>query len=403
VAAGASSGESSFLNEFKTSDFESFESFNVDHSDIDPIAEADVYLAYGRYQQAEDLIKQAIKDAPARDDCKLKLLEIFHANSSKEDFENYAMELAAAGKKEDKDFWDKAIGLSRDISSNTELFSSPNPSNVAVFATEPEALIENVLFSVSVDQGPDVAYETEHLGAAVFEVSDTDAEESLFETPNQQTPVQAPQHEPIVESAESLDDKQDLDLGLSEDRPGGQQDNESIDFDLGPYPGSAQKTEAEKISPVDMDIFGDDVPKLQMDNIGGKDELETYEFDFNLDKIESKPDKAETISTNSTLDPYQIIEFPKDGLLETDSFGNDTIDFDFDLEPPQIDSDKPDTQDFMVSDLTDMDELETKLDLAKAYIDMGDAESAKEIIEQVLEKGSAEQKKTAQMLLSDLG
>ena len=56
----------------------------------------------------------------------------------------------------------------------------------------------------------------------------------------------------------------------------------------------------------------------------------------------------------------------------------------------------------MVSDLTDMDELETKLDLAKAYIDMGDADSAKEIIEQVLEKGSAKQKKTAQELLDDL-
>jgi pilus assembly protein FimV len=52
--------------------------------------------------------------------------------------------------------------------------------------------------------------------------------------------------------------------------------------------------------------------------------------------------------------------------------------------------------------LTDMDELETKLDLAKAYIDMGDERAAKEIIDQVLEHGSAEQKKTAQTLLEEL-
>lgn len=406
VAAGVSPGESSFLNDFKTSDFETFESFNVDHGDIDPIAEADVYLAYGRYQQAEDLIREAIKNFPDRDDCKLKLLEIFHANSSKEDFENYAMELVVAGKKEDKDFWGKATELSRDISSDTELFSSPSPSNVAVFPTEPEALTENVLFSASAaEEGSDVVPEAEHLGAAIFEVSDVDAEESLFDVPHQQPPVQPQQHEPIVESAETLDDKQDFGLDSFEDKLGEEQeDNESIDFDLGPYPGTAKKAETENTIPVDADVSGnDDTPKLQLDDLGSEGELETYEFDFNLDKTEdNKPDKVETIPAKGALDPYQIIEFSKDGLLEADTFGNDTIDFNFELEPPQTGSEKPDAQDFIVSDLTDMDELETKLDLAKAYIDMGDAKSAKEIIEQVLEKGSAEQKKTAQLLLADL-
>lgn len=403
--AGVGLGESSFLNDFKTSDFETFESFNVDHSDIDPIAEADVYLAYGRYQQAEDLIREAIKNFPDRDDCKLKLLEIFHANSSKEDFESYAMELAVAGKKEDKDFWGKVTELSRNISPDSELFSSSSPSNVAVFPTEPEELTENVLFSASAGEGTDVVPEAEHLGAAIFEVSDV-AEESLFDAPHQKPPVQPPQqHEPIVESAETLDDKQDSDLDSFEDKLGEQEDNESIDFDLGPYPGTAKKLETENTSPADTDVFGnDDAPEqLQLDDLDNEGELETYEFDFNLDKTEgNKPAKVEAIPKKGTLDPYQIIEFPKDGLLETDTFGDDTIDFSFDLEPTQTDSEKSDAQDFIVSDLTDMDEMETKLDLAKAYIDMGDAKSAKEIIEQVLEKGSAEQKKTAQMLLADL-
>jgi pilus assembly protein FimV len=49
-----------------------------------------------------------------------------------------------------------------------------------------------------------------------------------------------------------------------------------------------------------------------------------------------------------------------------------------------------------------MDELETKLDLARAYRDMGDNESAKDIVSEVLEKGSAEQKKLAQVLLDEL-
>ena len=55
------------------------------------------------------------------------------------------------------------------------------------------------------------------------------------------------------------------------------------------------------------------------------------------------------------------------------------------------------TQDRLeVFDLTDMDELETKLDLAKAYIDMSDTDAAKDMACEVLEKGTSEQKKIVQ-------
>jgi pilus assembly protein FimV len=397
AAAGAQSGESSFLNEFKASDFESFESFNVDHGDIDPIAEADVYLAYGRYQQAEDLIRQAIKDFPGRDECKLKLLEIFHANASKEAFESYATELATAGKKDDKDFWGKVIELGKDICPDSELFTSPSPSNVAVFATESDELTENVLFNSVAGQDANINLvdETEHLGTATFDVSDIDAEESLFDAPHQEPSIQH-QDEPIVEIEENQGNESDFGLDSFEDKLGGPQDNETIDFDLDPYPEPTQKVESEKPS-LSSAVTLDD-----------KGEFEAYEFDFNPDKTNSKeskkPAKTEAVQAIDTWNPDQTIDFAMDDLPETDTFGNDTIDFSFDLDEPLSGSDKQSNQDqgFMVSDLTDMDEMETKLDLAKAYIDMGDADSAKEIIEQVLEKGSADQKKTAQMLLDDL-
>ena len=49
-----------------------------------------------------------------------------------------------------------------------------------------------------------------------------------------------------------------------------------------------------------------------------------------------------------------------------------------------------------------MDELETKIDLAKAYVDMGDSDAAKNIAEEVLEKGNEEQKKAAQDIIDQL-
>jgi FimV-like protein len=53
-------------------------------------------------------------------------------------------------------------------------------------------------------------------------------------------------------------------------------------------------------------------------------------------------------------------------------------------------------------DLTDMDEMETKLDLAKAYIDMSDIGSAKEMIAEVIMKGTEQQQLIAKNLLQDL-
>lgn len=408
AAAGAVTAESSFLNDFKASDFESFESFNVDHGDIDPIAEADVYLAYGRYQQAEDLIRQTLKDTPDRDECKLKLLEIFHANSSKDAFERYATELAEAGKKEDRNFWAKVTELSKDMFPDSALFSSSTPSNIAVFGAESEALTENVLFDTSAtwqDAAINPIHEAEHLGAATFEVSDNQAETSHFDATYQEPAIQD-KPKPVADISESQGKAPDFNpASFESDLSGQQNDDEVLNFDFEPYPGSTKRPESEVDSFASTNTLANSAQELQIDDLVDKGEFEAYEFDFNLDKTETnKPAKTEPVQASDTWNPDQTIDFSFDDIPETDTFGNDTIDFNFDLESPLTGFDKPADQDqgLGVSDLTDMDEMETKLDLAKAYIDMGDAESAKDIIGQVLEKGTAEQKKTAQTLMDDL-
>jgi pilus assembly protein FimV len=395
--------ESSFLTDFKSSDFEAFESFNVDHGDIDPVAEADVYLTYGRYQQAEDLIRQAIKDTPDRDECKLKLLEIFHANSSKEDFENYATELAAAGKKDDRKFWAQVVEWGQDICPGSELFSISVASTAAVFATGSETLAENVLISPSVspDTAIKLADETVYPeGAATFEVSGDDDRESLYaQEPSSQQP-----NEPATKATENQIDEPDLDRESYEDKSGGQQDNQAIDFDLESYPASAERTNlGETKFSSSMPI--DENPKLHLGDSHESGELEAYDFDFDFERTEdNKPGKTEGKQVLSAWDSEQTIDFNMDKVSQTEDLGDDTLDFNFDLGIPQKTENlrTNQTEGFGVSDLTDMDEMETKLDLAKAYIDMGDTNSAIEIIGQVLEKGAAEQKHSAQMLLDEL-
>ena len=409
--AGASGGDSSsFLNDFKASDFESFESFNVDHGDIDPLAEADVYLAYGRYQQAEDLLRQAIKDYPDRDDCKLKLLEIFHASSNKEDFEKYAGELASQGKKEDRDFWSKATELSKDICPDSAIFSALAASTAAVFSTDSEELTENDLLApFSEQETSPKAFDTqESQGTATFEISDIDQGEALFDTsPPTEIPAQpVVEHEPVKPVSESPGEAE-IDLGSLEDDISEFQDNESLDFDLGPYPGS-DKSEPQGGLVAETKSVGSG-GGVSTSNLAGSDaktEFESYDFDFTSGITETDKPLIEGNTTKESWDLDNTLEFSFDKPAETEAFTNDTLDFGFDLETPQTESvgDRTAAKNpgFGVSDLTDMDEIETKLDLAKAYIDMGDAGAAKEIIEQIIETGSAEQKKTAQMLLAEL-
>ncbi|WP_333873313.1 FimV/HubP family polar landmark protein, partial [Methylobacter sp.] len=115
-------------------------------------------------------------------------------------------------------------------------------------------------------------------------------------------------------------------------------------------------------------------------------EFESYEFNISSNNTDTKETGNIDFSADKTLD-------------FNDDFGSD-FDFDFDLDLPLTTSGQYD--EFGVSDLTDMDELETKLDLAKAYVDMGDAVAAKDIAKEVLEQGTMEQKKTAQALLDEL-
>ena len=61
----------------------------------DVIAEADIYLAYGRYEQAREMLDGAIEDEPARIDLQLKRLELFVAQQSPDLFRNACQALLA--------------------------------------------------------------------------------------------------------------------------------------------------------------------------------------------------------------------------------------------------------------------------------------------------------------------
>ncbi|WP_165393314.1 FimV/HubP family polar landmark protein [Rivibacter subsaxonicus] len=91
--------------------------------DVDPVAEADVYLAYGRDLQAEEILKEAMRANPERMAIRGKLLEVYAKRRDSRGFEPLATQLFAltGGVGED---WLKAQELGRSIDAENPMYQS---------------------------------------------------------------------------------------------------------------------------------------------------------------------------------------------------------------------------------------------------------------------------------------
>lgn len=103
--------------------------------DIDPIVEADVYLAYRRYQQAEALIQTALAKEPQRLELKVKLLEIYYAARNVESFQSAAETLHnELWQNPDDSLWQRVVTMGGELLPNHVLFNgaaSPRESGAA--------------------------------------------------------------------------------------------------------------------------------------------------------------------------------------------------------------------------------------------------------------------------------
>lgn len=330
--------ESSFLSEFTPSDFDALE---TDHDDVDPISEADVYLAYGRYQQAEDLIRSAIENYPERDECKLKLLEIHYATEDRDAYESYAKELESF-KSDKPEFWAKVAEMGREICPQSTLFSadlsvdqadlsaatqfppdaiSESPTGIDLGDTEVPGLNETEIQGEEDDfgGGVDIAFDS------VDDLDETIAYTSVESELQAEASEEGSVDENSIEFDAFMADNEDNSLAFSSEISGGESEEHSAESGLD-FTGKSESNETEG-------QFEDDL----------EDSIETLDFDMDIGE------------------------------------SDDTV-----------------------SDLTDMDEIETKLDLAKAYVDMDDQDSARGILSEILVEGNDDQKNEAQALVDVL-
>nr|WP_315185879.1 FimV/HubP family polar landmark protein [uncultured Albidiferax sp.] len=105
-------------------------------SDVDPVAEADVYLAYGRDLQAEEILKEALRAAPERLAIHSKLLEIY---AKRRDVANFAglATIAHALTDGQGTEWERIAAMGHSLEPGNSLYQSAEIHAAATAADSP--------------------------------------------------------------------------------------------------------------------------------------------------------------------------------------------------------------------------------------------------------------------------
>jgi pilus assembly protein FimV len=337
-----------------------------EQAEIDPVVEADLFISYGRFQQAETLMRDAIKDHPQTDEYKLKLLKILSLAKNNLAFEAYIDDLINEGKQDDNDFWLNVIQIKNEFSKDFAIFTAHN-SIVSPIETNFYNKTELTL----------VEYE-EHKEEKIPD-EDTESEVNTFNLSSFGDTFNNYEAEKTTLPKEKVPD---IDSSFISDTENDEETINILDFNLDSL--IEEYNEGSKpIASKGADINADK-------------SLESFEYE--LDFLTKKPEKTEShepfdLETNTISDKQPASDQPQSlnnvstiNLFQRNFYSN---------EPASINNEKQDNY----FDLTDM---ETKLELVKAYIAMNDSEGAKATGHEILENGTAEQKKIAEALLKEL-
>ncbi|MCB1751298.1 MAG: FimV family protein [Gammaproteobacteria bacterium] len=344
--------ETSFLSDFSPSEIDVLPE---ETGEVDPMAEADVYIAYGRYGQAEELIRQGLERSPQNKELRLKLFEILYSTKNAEAFTSLAESAKAEGLPEaDPGAWKSVAAMGAKLL----------PGN-ALFTAAPAA---------STPQEPDSREELNELGE--LDLGDLAASLDLDDEAKTAQVQEVPPVLPEVEQQSQLQESPDM-LDFSDAAGGNSADMDNLEADL------ASLDSALELDLDELEDGGMDLEKLAKDAVNPA-ELDDVSLDISSLDLEEVTDSAET--PDLSVEGVESLDF------ETEEVER--------LELPDVEELPEEVPDELsaVTGYTS-DEVNTKLDLARAYLDMGDEEGARSILQEVLNEGGEQQKLAAKKIL----
>jgi pilus assembly protein FimV len=420
---------------------------------LDAVVEAEMYMAYQKYDQAEEKLKEAFADHPDRSDVGLKLLEVYAETGDVNAFgeleskltldaeqQRLASDLRAklpiggmadAGELE-SDMMSDDLNLDLDVGGDELDFSATSSESsdldldldMGLEATS-EPASDDLDFSLESETDSVVSLENE-VSPAVEEEADLDFSLDLGDL-DETTGAEADTD--LDFSLDGLDDDSlDLDLDSGLDEPEiAESSTSDLDFSLELEDEGADEisldldadTETDESLDLDVELVESSDSVLELDSDGGLELDTSAEDDFSLDTELSLDDDVmselddvslevgdvdltDEVADLSSFDSASLESEPSEEI----SSGDTEIDFDASNDALEqlassLDSDaelEEDEFDF----LSGSDEASTKLDLARAYIEMDDKDGARDILEEVASEGSDEQVSQAKELMAQL-
>ncbi len=465
----------------------------------DVLNEVDVYLAYGLYDNAEELLNSSIAENPQRADYRSKLLDTYFATKNADAFVKEAENLKSMGDA-GAHYWDRVQVMGYELAPDNPLFSDAKDSGLSAADLE-IAKPQEADFDLGAADEDETNFSTTD-----FQLGEEDTDGDFNDTANlgEAGQISATQQIDQLPDLPQLDDDEDTNIRAEEEVDTGldlpDEIGEELEFSMGDSAAAdAGAPETDLSLPEDLEIddeitaTGDEIADSEDDTgVLDLDATEEFAFDAEIDAMidddavdfaepEEEPAKTEIITPNFedtdfvaglgepeadedaseidlgmddtmaalagsddtgeinldtgelTLDiggadeddeDISIIDFGGDDFVEptdiVESVDDDSMGFDIDMdddeevktgtfapgdfeEPtaatPSI-ADIDDIGDLMLPD--DVDEVSTKLDLARAFIDMGDTEGARGSLEEVISEGNEEQKAEAKTLLEQI-
>ncbi|WP_371868906.1 FimV/HubP family polar landmark protein [Duganella lactea] len=350
----------------------------LDTNEVDPVAEADVYIAYGRDAQAEEILKEALRVHPERHPVRLKLLEIYVARNDARSFETQASELYALTRGQG-DEWEHAATMGRTLEPGNPLYSAA-PSDSFAAAAPAAVAAAAAAPDFGSDYADTIAAQPESVPALTpldLELRQEVAPAAEFDPADLETALPQTADAPAAPTTAAADDDQLMDFDMD-------------GLNLAPTPTEApapaddmrmdfgQAAPAASTDALDLDLAGFDIPEVPAFTEPPQAPAEPLDFDTSVDQA----DTATPAPASQEFDLSGIdLDLPNmaDGAAPTPASGGG--------EP--------------LSALHM--EMDTKLDLAVAYQEIGDKEGARELLDEVLRGGSDEQVAKANAMKVQLG
>lgn len=346
----------------------------------DVMAEADVYLAYGIYQQAEELLEAAIKDNPDKDNYRVKLAETYFAGKNAEAFAKLGVEMKQRLGDEETPAWAKVAAMGKELCPDEDVFQqvssdtnldvndlmpkSPEPMDIDLGDDSAAGL--DLDFDSPMDETAIISPD-DSAGELEFDLSETDAIEESPAEEEFSLDIEASELDLDIggEASDDSSDGLDMDLDMSMDS--------ELDMDLDMSVDSESEASAEEELDLSMDL-----------DMSVTDDVADSDLGLNM-SMDSEPESEEELDLS---DDMADLDLSMDDIATADD------------SPASSDVVDDDLGGMDLSEPLDVDEVNTKLDLAKAYLDMGDNEGARDILDEVLAGGNADQKKEAQELMA---